>query len=182
MHFLHGVSPDGASLAYVGIDRAGGTWGPGRIYTVALDGTGERQLVGGDAPSDGCEYAPDGAWIYFNTEIFSHAPGHAQIARIRPDGRRHPPAHLRRASELVPARVARRSTRVVYVSYPARDYRAPRRPPGAAASWLSTSDWTAPIVFADLLGGQGTINVNSWSPDSRRFAFADYPQEVWPTT
>jgi hypothetical protein len=28
-----------------------------------------------------------------------------------------------------------------------------------------------------LFGGQGTINVNSWSPDSRRFAFVAYPLE-----
>ena len=25
-----------------------------------------------------------------------------------------------------------------------------------------------------LYGGQGTINVNSWAPDSRRFAFVSY--------
>ncbi len=24
-------------------------------------------------------------------------------------------------------------------------------------------------------GGQGTINVNSWAPDSRRFAYVAYP-------
>lgn len=27
-----------------------------------------------------------------------------------------------------------------------------------------------------LFGGQGTINVNGWSPDSTRFACVDYPQ------
>ena len=27
-----------------------------------------------------------------------------------------------------------------------------------------------------FLGGQGTINVNSWAPDSRRFAYVAYPQ------
>jgi hypothetical protein len=29
-------------------------------------------------------------------------------------------------------------------------------------------------VIGKLFGGQGTINVNSWSPDSRRFAFVRY--------
>jgi hypothetical protein len=24
-------------------------------------------------------------------------------------------------------------------------------------------------------GGQGTLNVNSWSPDSERFAYVEYP-------
>jgi hypothetical protein len=28
--------------------------------------------------------------------------------------------------------------------------------------------------LVDLFGGQGTINVNSWAPDSRRFAFVRY--------
>jgi Tol biopolymer transport system component len=29
-------------------------------------------------------------------------------------------------------------------------------------------------VLARLFGGQGTINVPSWSPDSRRVAFVSY--------
>jgi Tol biopolymer transport system component len=29
----------------------------------------------------------------------------------------------------------------------------------------------APKVIAYLYGGQGTINVNSWSPDSKHIAF-----------
>jgi TolB protein len=33
----------------------------------------------------------------------------------------------------------------------------------------------APIqVLTKVLGGQGTINVNSWSPDSSKFAFVSY--------
>lgn len=31
-----------------------------------------------------------------------------------------------------------------------------------------------PEVLTDLFGGQGSLNVNSWSPDSRRFAFMSY--------
>jgi Tol biopolymer transport system component len=29
-------------------------------------------------------------------------------------------------------------------------------------------------VMAKLFGGQGTINVPSWSPDSKKFAFVSY--------
>jgi TolB protein len=33
----------------------------------------------------------------------------------------------------------------------------------------------APIqVLTQFFGGQGTINVNSWSPDSKQFAFVSY--------
>jgi Tol biopolymer transport system component len=31
-----------------------------------------------------------------------------------------------------------------------------------------------PRVVARLFGGQGTMNVPSWSPDSRRVAFVSY--------
>lgn len=35
--------------------------------------------------------------------------------------------------------------------------------------------WEDATVAVELDGGQGTINVNSWSPDGTRFAFVDYP-------
>ena len=40
---------------------------------------------------------------------------------------------------------------------------------------VSTQDWTTPLQRYPLFGGQGTINVNSWAPDSTRFAFVAYP-------
>jgi hypothetical protein len=40
---------------------------------------------------------------------------------------------------------------------------------------VATSDWSAPLQRYPLFGGQGTLNVNSWSPDSSRFAFVAYP-------
>ena len=43
---------------------------------------------------------------------------------------------------------------------------------------IDTTDWSAPLARVPLYGGQGTINVNSWSPDSTRFAFVSYPSQV----
>jgi hypothetical protein len=40
-----------------------------------------------------------------------------------------------------------------------------RAPAGAAA----------PRDLLAFFGGQGSLNVNSWAPDSRRFAYVDYP-------
>jgi hypothetical protein len=40
---------------------------------------------------------------------------------------------------------------------------------------VSTADWTTPLQSYPLFGGQGTLNVNSWAPDSGRFAFVAYP-------
>jgi Tol biopolymer transport system component len=84
MHFLHGVSPDGSRLAFIGLEPDGGSWpAKANVFTVRIDGTDYRQLTFGSSPADVCEYSPAGDWIYFNTETFD---GHAQIARIRPDG------------------------------------------------------------------------------------------------
>ena len=40
---------------------------------------------------------------------------------------------------------------------------------------VSIDDWTTPLERITVPGGQGTINVNSWSPDSRSFAYVSYP-------
>jgi hypothetical protein len=40
---------------------------------------------------------------------------------------------------------------------------------------VRTADWPNVLGRFRLFGGQGTLNVNSWSPDSRRFAFVTYP-------
>lgn len=83
--FLDGVDPRGERLAFIGIHpvRADDFWGPADVFTVSVDGSDYRQLTEGPGPSDGCEYSPDGEWLYFNTENFD---GHAQIARMRLDG------------------------------------------------------------------------------------------------
>ena len=42
---------------------------------------------------------------------------------------------------------------------------------------VSTDDWETPVVRYPVFGGQGTLNVPSWAPDSQRFAFVAYPFE-----
>jgi TolB protein len=40
---------------------------------------------------------------------------------------------------------------------------------------VSTDNWAAPLQTLALFGGQGTLNVNSWAPDSARLAYVAYP-------
>ena len=86
-HFLHGVSPDGEKLAFVGVEAEASESSlrfiSAEIYTISSDGTDYRQITEGGVPADGPEYNPDGEWLYFNTEAFSK---NAQIARMRLDG------------------------------------------------------------------------------------------------
>lgn len=180
-HFLHGVSPDGARLAYIAIDPAAG-WGSGTVRTIGVDGSDDRAVTSGAGADDGSEYAPDGAWIYLNTERFSQQPGHAQIARVRPDG-----------SELEQLTFGDRvswfphldptGARAVFISFPAGTLGHPADLPvrlhlvdlGGADGADGADGWRGEDAIVDLLGGQGTINVNSWAPDGLRFAYVDYP-------
>ena len=84
-HFLHGVSPDGRQLAYVD-SPAGDFPRPGRLRTMPAAGGPAESVDVGEGHCDGPEYSPDGIWLYLNTESFSTEPGHAQLARVRPDG------------------------------------------------------------------------------------------------
>ena len=65
--------------------------------------------------------------------------------------------------------------KVAYLSYRADDLEAPEHLPNMPVElWLMNADGTGARKLVSLFGGQGTINVNSWSPDSRRFAYVRY--------
>ena len=169
-HYLHGVSPDGARLAYVAIDPAAG-WGNGTIHTVAVDGTDDRVVTLGVGADDGPEFTPDGEWIYLNTERFS--PGRAQIARIRPDGSDLEQLTFDERVNWFP-HVSPDGTRAVYISFPPGTQGHPADLP-VQLKLVEGEAWSAASVIVELFGGQGTINVNSWSPDGTAFAYVDYP-------
>ena len=178
-HFLHGVSPDGRRLAYV---RLADFAAPGRLAIMAPGGP--TTLVDtGDGHIDGPEWSPDAAWIHLNTEAFTDAPGHAQLARVADDGLGTDGAGT------ADAEVER------LVTSDTVDWFPHLSPDGGLASYITfppgtlghpadldvevrvvaTSDWSTPLQAYPLFGGQGTINVNSWAPDSSRFAFVAYP-------
>ena len=174
MHFLHGVSPDGATLAYIGLEpAAGNVWGSGNVFTIPSGGGPDRQLTTGSRPADGSEYAPDGDWIYFNTEAFEPEPGHAQIARMRVDGSGVEQLTTDGQVNWFP-HLSPDGRNAVYLSFP------PGTEGHPADRWVEVKlvndeRWSEPRTVQRLLGGQGTINVNSWAPDSERFAYISYP-------
>jgi len=172
-HYLHGISPDGETLAYVGMERTpegvATTW----ICTMQATGGGDAFLTDGACPVDGPEFSADGEWIYFNSEAAAERPGHAQIFRMHSDG-----SGLDQLT---------RDQRVNWFPHPSPD--------GSLVAYLSYPEGTTghPADRDVILrvmdpeggnvrdldafnGGQGTINVNSWSPDSRFFAYVRYPK------
>jgi Tol biopolymer transport system component len=174
-HFLHGVSPDGGTLAYVGVEPYGGDeWGYRNIFTVPSAGGPDTRLTDSPAPADGPEFGPDGEWIYFNSEHGTDVPGHAQLFRMRPDG-----SQLTRLTS---------DERVNWFPHPSPDGRHLLYisfPPGTQGHpadrevilRLSDPEGRAPRDLLAFTGGQGSLNVNSWAPDSRRFAYVDYPTD-----
>jgi Tol biopolymer transport system component len=168
-HFLHGVAPDGARLAYVHMADFDS---PGRL--AVLEPHGQPVIIDtGDGHIDGPEWSPDGEFIYFNTEGFTTAPGHAQLARIADRGG---PAQRLVTSETVDwfPHLSPDARYATYIAFPPGTLGHPADV-DVEVRLVETSDWSVPIQRYPLFGGQGTINVNSWSPDSGRFAFVAYP-------
>ena len=172
-YFLHGISPDGRTLAYTGAqERDGNAFGQLDIFTIPVAGGEDTRVTSHAKPDDGAEFSPDGAWIYFNSELASTTPGHAQVFRMRPDGSEITQLTDDERVNWFP-HVSPNGAELVYLSYPPgvtghpadKDVILRRMSPEGGPS-------------EDLLhfhGGQGTINVNSWAPDSRRFGYVEYP-------
>jgi TolB protein len=159
--YFHGWSPDGKWLTYTGSrnDELD-------IYKISADGGDEIRLTTAEGLDDGSEYTPDGEWIYFN----STRNGMMQIWKMRPDGSQQTQITNDRHNNWFP-HIAPDGKSMVVITY-GQDV-APRDHPFYKHVYLRQMglDGSHPRVIAYLYGGQGTINVPSWSPDSRQIAF-----------
>jgi TolB protein len=173
-HFLHGVSPDGTTLAFVELPRAD-LAAPGRLALISSAGGETHYPEAGSSHLDGPEYSPDGAWLYFNTEEFASRPGHAQLARVPAEGGRMERLEESETVDWFP-HLSPDGELASYISFPPGTL---GHPPDldVEVRLVRTADWRDVVWRFPLFGGQGTINVNSWSPDSRRFAFVAYPMQ-----
>lgn len=161
--YLHGWSPDMKKLVYCA--QRDGEYD---IYEIPAEGGAEKRLTDARGLDDGPEYSPDGRLIYFNSErtglmriwgmnadgseqrMISQGPESADwFAHFSPDGRW-----------------------IAYLSY---DKSVQGHPANKdVVIRLSEVNGANPRVLVTLFGGQGTMNVPNWSPDSTRFAFVSY--------
>ncbi|SMY06234.1 TolB family protein [Flavimaricola marinus] len=170
-YYLHGISPDGQTLSYVGYERGDGA-NVTRICTIPAAGGADTVLTDGACPVDGPEYSADGAWIYFNSEAAATQPGHAQIFRMRPDGSgTEQLTHDARVNWFPHA--APDGTIFSYISFPTGTLGHPADKDVIIRTMAPDGSDVADID--QFNGGQGSINVTSWAPDSQRFAYVRYP-------
>ncbi|MEZ6060422.1 MAG: hypothetical protein R3C19_08680 [Planctomycetaceae bacterium] len=159
--YLHGWSPDGRYLIYTG-ERSGRF----NIYRIPAAGGQEVPLTDTDALDDGSEYSPDGKHIYFN----STRSGRMQIWRMNADGSDPQQVTDDEFNNWFP-HVSPDGQTIVFLSF-SGDVE-PTDHPFYRQVYLRSmpAGGGDARVVAYLYGGQGTINVPSWSPDSRQIAF-----------
>ena len=170
--YFHGWSPDGKWLAYCA-EREGNF----DLYRISKDAGAEERLTSNPGYDDGPDYSPDGRWIYFNSD----RSGTWDIWRIPADGAGPEDARAERVTsdeweDWFP-HPSPDGKWIVFLSFPKgtkghppnqqvllRRIAAPGKKP--ETSQIETLE--------KLFGGQGTMNVNSWSPDSKQFAYITY--------
>ena len=162
MSYWHGWSPDGGALTYTA--KRGDTF---QIHTIAVDGGDELKITDGFDHCDGPDYTPDGEWIWFNGE----RSGAVDLWRIRPDGSDLEQMTADTSVNWFP-HPSPDGRHIVYLAYEpgTKGHPANRN----VELRLMPATGGAARVLTAFNGGQGTINVPSWAPDSKRFAFVRY--------
>ena len=164
--YWHGWSPDGKTLAFCG--QRDGKFG---IFTVPAAGGQETRLTTAVGLDDGPDYSPDGRYIYFNSD----RTGLMQIWRMDADGSNVRQITFDSFNNWLP-HVSPDGSQMVILTY---DKSVKGHPANRDVALRLVSLPEGKItVLTKLFGGQGTINVPSWSPDGKRLAFVSY-QLLW---
>ncbi|NER11482.1 WD40-like Beta Propeller Repeat [Muriicola jejuensis] len=161
--YWHGWSPDSRSVLYVA--HRGEDFD---IYRKEIEGTEEVRLTGDPGLDDGPEFSPDGQYIYYN----SFRSGMMEIWRMRPDGSQKEMMTDDEYSNWFP-HPSPDGKYFVFLSYLEDQGQAH---PALKRVALRLFDLQSGKIrtLCSFTGGQGTINVPSWSPDSLQFAFVSY--------
>lgn len=163
--YWHGWAPNNREVVYVATREGNPTYD---IYKKSIDGGEEVPLTntGEGEHVDGSEYSPDGKYIYYN----GSASETMQIWRMNPDGSGIEQLTFDARNDWFP-HISPDGKWIAYITFPSEI------PPNSHPSYkrvtlnLMSTSGGAPKVIAYLYGGQGTINVPSWSPDSKHLAF-----------
>ena len=164
--YLHGWSPDGHTLIYCAERR-----GEFDIYAIPAEGGVETRLTDAPGLNDGCEFDSAGEYIWFN----SVRSGLMQAYRMKADGSEQTQMTFDEGWNTWFPHISPDRTQVAMIAYKKGDVAPGEHVPHKNVELrLMKADGSNVQTIVRLFGGQGTINVNSWSPDSKRFAFVSY--------
>src|SRR6202011_5188982 len=138
-----------------------------RPISMATTGGEETRLTTAEGLDDGPEYSPDGKYIYFNSE----RTGHMQIWRMRPDSSEQEQVTFDDLNNWFP-HISPDGRQMVFLSFEKSVTGHPENK-HVTLRIMSLPDKKI-TALPTLFGGQGTINVPSWSPDSSQLAFVSY--------
>lgn len=163
--YFHGWAPNNKEVVYVAQRDGKKVY---NIYRKSIEGGKEVALtdIKPGEHTDGCEYSPDGKYIYYNGQ---HT-GKMQLWRMKPDGTEREQLTFDEYNNWFP-HISPDGKWILFISFP------PDIDPNSHPSYkrvmlrLMSVNHGKPKVVAYLYGGQGTINVPSWSPDSKQVAF-----------
>ncbi len=161
--YWHGWSANGKEVAFVGM-RDGKLY---NIYSIPITGGPEKALTENKGwHYDGPEYSRDGKYIYYN----GSESGTMQIWRMKTDGSEKTQLTFDEYNNWFP-HLSPDGKWMAFISFPPDI--DPKDHPSYKRVMLRLMSLTggAPKVIAYLYGGQGTINVPSWSPDSKFISF-----------
>ncbi len=172
--FFHGWSPDSKTLAFVAQRNNSHQYD---IYDIPAAGGAERRLDMNIHHDDGPDYSPDGKWIYINSD----RSGKEVVWRFPADGAG--PDDVK--AEMVVSdsyedwfpHISPDGTKMVYICYPAGTPTHDPRNVHIVFKLVAIDNDTVATTQKTLVeatGGQGSMNVNSWAPDSMRFAYVTY--------
>lgn len=172
--YLHGITPDGKHLAYCAERN-----GEYDIYTIPTIGGNETQLTTARGLNDGPEYDCNGEYIYFN----SVRTGRMQAWRMKADGSEQEQLTLDEHWNTWFPHISPDLQKIVTVAYTEVDVKPGEHVPNKMVelrlmhregSYSDSGCFGKSKTILKLFGGQGTINVNPWAPDSSKFAFVIY--------
>jgi len=159
--YFHGWSPDSRFMLYTGQRN-----GDFDIYKISKDGGNEIRLTDAKGLDDGSEYSPDGKFIYF----CSTRTGTMQVWRMDPDGKNQTQLTFDSLNNWFP-HVSPDNKWLVFITFP-KEVPADSHPFYQRVYLRMMPVGGGEVkVIGYLYGGQGTINVPSWSPDSKKIAF-----------
>lgn len=159
--YFHGFSPDGKKLIFTGYRNK--EW---NIWTIDINTKKEIQLTEAPPLNDGAEYTPDGKYIYFN----SARTGTMKIWKMKADGSDEQQVTFDEYNDWFP-HISPDGKWIVYESFPKEI--DPLTHPFYKRIYLRLMPVAGgvPKTIGYVYGGQGSINVPSWSPDSKKIAF-----------